>query len=289
MWLVSLLLGVARAIPLVEVQGPADCPSASAIRSAMAALVDDDHPAAARARLQATGGRLEIQLQRLDGTPLGERTLELAGSCDQLAETVALVIVVWERDLRQGQVPELGRPLAAARAPVPTRAARSVLEVGGGLSGLIGRDTRAPAALVEASLFPRAGAWAASVSLSALAAHAVLGPGSISWQRLSLAAGPRRRAHLGPWALDLTAQLAAALIEVRGRGFSETFSDRGFDPGLVAGARLSRGRRTFFWLGLDGAGHLHDRVARVEGMDISWRFPRFDAQLSVGLGYRSGR
>jgi hypothetical protein len=82
---------------------------------------------------------------------------------------------------------------------------------------------------------------------------------------------------------------AAALVTLRGTGYTRSFSDRGFDPGLVAGLRLSRaGQGMVLWVGVDVTGHVVDRVARVEGLASSWRFPRVDAQFSVGLGHRWG-
>lgn len=116
-----------------------DCPDADALTRAEAQLTFSAASDAHIVTLAAQGTRLRLTLRDETGQVLGERDLELAASCDELASAIALVLLFWEND---PPGPELPAPLlpatptdtkpllsvtpeTAAAAPPPSRVRRS--------------------------------------------------------------------------------------------------------------------------------------------------------------------
>lgn len=172
---------------------------------------------------------------------------------------------------------------ASAVEPVGRRAR---FEVAAGFVASLAGPSFAAGAAVEVLVAPRA------VNLGVrLAVHAtdvreeVLGPGRARWTRAALSVGPVYRFRPGPFAIDLHAEVLAALLAIEGTGFDTSASAFDFDPGLGAGARaaLRLGPATPF-IGVSLAGWLRKQQGLITGGNETAEIPRFEVLLSAGVG-----
>ena len=88
--------------PVVRFTGDdVGCPTAAEVDARLRTLLPTASPSGERdvAVLGETGSRLRVTVRRPDGTTLGERELDRAHSCADLAAAVALVIATWESDV----------------------------------------------------------------------------------------------------------------------------------------------------------------------------------------------
>jgi hypothetical protein len=266
---VSLLLAL-EADPIVEVEGASTCPTPDAITRHLDRLLlrSADAGEADRLSVEPASGAIRIELRRHDGTIVGEKYLELLGSCDELAEAVAIVVAIWERPLRPGSVPPLEVRIQSAadqgqamrREDGPDSHARStdrVVPVADHAEGVHGRGTGAsewrfeggvgveglvpgwvPAAVVEGVVRNTPGNWGGRLAMTGAWWRASpLGSGRASWTRLSAQLGLIHGWSDASWFVDLHEQLVGGAFVARGNGFDDNRTRVGFDPGIGAGLR----------------------------------------------------
>ena len=277
----------------VSVQGDATCPTASAVEERLRALLPDSTGPAHLARIEAIEGGVRLVLFDRDGRPVASRDLETSAPCEQRAEACAVVLAVWEAELRAGTA--LALPAAAPRGPVASRAevetaepARSALRVGLdlGVGGSLAALQPAVGGVLAASLSRFDSPWGARLSVVASSARIFeLGPNTVRWLRPSLALGPTWTAR-GGLDLEVSAQAVATLLSVAGSGFAEDSSALDFEAGLATEARLvRRGDRVDGWMGLWAGVWPGRQTVRVSGAELTAELPRFEVALRAGLGF----
>jgi hypothetical protein len=112
-----------------------------------------------------------------------------------------------------------------------------------------------------------------------------LGSGYVVWQRSALALGARWRWTWARWFLESAVGPEVAVLVVRGEGFKSSTSEIGLDASVCA--QLSGGVRSFgpFGVRLGARGCLYpvDSRAGVTGVEATYRLPRGEVGLGVGL------
>src|SRR5690242_6535798 len=97
----SLFAVAALVAGIVQVEGPAQCPTPEAVAARLDGLLGaagdarDDH-----AVLSTGDGALRIELRSSSGAFLAERRIDARGDCAALAGAAAVVIATWEARLR---------------------------------------------------------------------------------------------------------------------------------------------------------------------------------------------
>jgi hypothetical protein len=288
--LVSLFLALQ---PPVSVQGATACPTPVEVASRLERLLAPGSAGVEpdRAQLRAVADGVRIELRRPDGGLVGERTLALGPSCDDLAEALAVVVVIWELPLRPGRVPPL-EPVAVP-APVPdlqaqarkeARAAgRWHFEPGAAFQALL--PGVVPGVLIEGVVRDTTRRWGARVAFGgAWWSDAALGPGQVSWTRTTMGLGLMRGWSGARLFVDLRGQVLAGALVAAGHGFDQmttavTF-DAGAGAGLRAGTRL--GRRFGIWVDAGVTYWPVDQQIQVDGVPEMVGATRFETAVSLG-------
>ena len=232
---ISLLGMLVAAGPVVPAPGGSQCPTAAEVAARVATLLtpggragDPDIVA-----VRDDGAGLRLTLERPDGSIIGQRVLDAAHPCADLASAAAVIVATWESDVHPEflqalpQVstaaapadasppavpvlppalapalppgPELP-PVTAARPPVVRAgsSSRLALDLGGGVFGSLapGADSigAAPGLLVHVALSPWGRGLGARLALLYPGERQVdLPPGLAQWRRVALALGPQVR------------------------------------------------------------------------------------------------
>ena len=102
---------------LVLGEGHDGCPSARAVSARLAELLADEPASEVPDALVVDGeaGVLRVRLLSAQGEQREQKTLDLEGSCDELADAVATVAVAWRSRLQSDDVPP---PVLPARVEV---------------------------------------------------------------------------------------------------------------------------------------------------------------------------
>jgi hypothetical protein len=310
------------ALVLIQVTGDTACPAPAAVAAELERLstspdqelgrqgpgVSPEGPPApgarrAVARLQRTGdGPLVIELADEAGAVLTRRELRFESSgCGELASAAALVLVVWERELRSGIVLPLALQRAAEEAAVRGGAgagaagtgARVAVELAGSFVGSLASSDFAAGGRLELRLGRRARA-----GLDVFGSVGFQGTGKrnehlkiaantnamASWTRLAgtVAAGYRlglpRRLWLEGQATLLLAGLLTEAMNVSNPGHA-----RAFDPGLAAELRL--GATLGAWrpfLGVSFVGWPQPQQLDVDGARVG-QVPTWELLLVGGV------
>src|SRR4051812_39749643 len=88
-------------------EGEDGCPGAAAVSARLIQLVGEESGAEPPDALVVDGerGALRVRLLSSEGSLREQKTLDLAGSCDELADAVATVAVAWRSQLKSDDVP----------------------------------------------------------------------------------------------------------------------------------------------------------------------------------------
>ena len=132
--------------------------------------------------------------------------------------------------------------------------------------------------------------FGALLGLNAAAARTLpLDPGEVRWQRFGLELGPRYRVALASSVhLDLHVEAAAALLELRGVGFSRDLARQAFDFGGGGAARLGWRSRPFTpWVQLGARGWIPRQVVQVTQVEEQVTVPALELVLAAGMAWVS--
>jgi hypothetical protein len=297
---ISLLAAAA-----IVVMGSSPCPTPAAVEEQLRPLLPPDATGGHRVLVQDVAGGMRVELRDEQGEVLAERTLATAASCAERARASAVVIAIWEAELRAGtklrtrlissEEPSSHpvMPPGPSRAVAPTISLRRpprelVLDVGVGAS--LADAAVAPAGAVGASLWIERWPVGARVALQGAAPRDLnLGPGQIRWLRAALVLGPAYRFTRGRLHVELGADLHAALLSVRGTGYEKESAELDFDPGLGARVRVVWPRARWRLFGeLAGCGWLRQQNVYVDGLGLREELPRFDVAARIGAGWSNG-
>ena len=271
--------------PRVALSRSVDCPTAGDIWRYLGPLLPDSGDGVDRVVVDAASeGELLVSLSGADGV-VRKRSIARSATCDHLAETVAVLIASWETELHPAWVPIIEPP--SERASVRPSA------VGDGVAmrttvGAWASDAEgsiAPAASLGLGIGPRRGDWTLRLSIAGAAAHkAALGPGEISYNRLSAAAGIGTVVGSGPIGADIEAAVAGGAVIVKGRGFSTNETVTRPDVGFSLGARLNwRAGSVEPWVGLGLDIWPLGQEARVAGWPDGRPLPRLEPRIGIGI------
>ena len=282
------MIGVSLAAPVVLVvagvvvhgEGQGGCPGAGAVSARLGqllgdeageapdALVVDGRPGALRVRLLSPQGRLREQ-----------KTLELRGSCDELADAVATVAVAWRSHLQSDDVPPPVLPARVEQRYAPpartSSAGQPDFELTYGLQTVAGAERWAPGLLLGAQS-PISRGFSLGFGLQIpLPRRGKDGPAgaekSWRWMELAVIIAPSYRGSTANFLVDLQVGLGAGVNVTTSESLTAPDSYRLPPPALVSGLRWTyRHASARPWIGASFA-------ARLGGSTES---PIHNAQLS---------
>lgn len=198
---------------------------------------------------------LYVVLKAADASVIGERTLPLEGSCDELAQAAAVVLSAWLTDVHpdfaaalpapttgpaaepqtapQSEQPAAPEPAPRKPAPVfpvrpsaPTNPGRFDWGLGAGAD--VASVGFAPAALASAGYgFEVSGLGISLFAAVSSSREQELGPGNVEWRRWPLTLAPRWR--LTQWGLrwDVSAGPTVAWLHLVGKNFTDQATEDG--------------------------------------------------------------
>jgi hypothetical protein len=294
-------------ILLLDVTGEGACPSAVEVERHLAELMPASLASPGpgpghRASFSRIEAGIHIELRGADGVRMAARDLAAAGSCDELASALAVVIAAWEAELDPriaGAVelppppPALPEPRAPAVAvagpappPPPEQRPPPRYAVAMGLfASWVG--TLAPGARIEGSFAPgdaHLGVAAALSSTGSRTQAVAATPGAARWTRIVLGAGPRYSFRFGGPVLDVHAQALAGLLRVEGIGLPVTAADTSVELGVAAGLRTGWSwRAVAVWIGLDALVWPGRAELVIGGLPDRAELPHLDLQLGGGV------
>jgi hypothetical protein len=277
----------------LQVQTGGDCPSTAAITARLAALASDatsPGPAASqRVLVTSVAAGTTVQLVGADGEPLAAKLLPPGETCEELAETVAVVLAAWQTELAGGA---LAMPRPPARASAKVAQPGPAREPGGlTVSYLAGLFAAADAEGMSSSFWlgvrvarPTSRLGAALSLVGSGPREAALVPGVARWGRVAVAAGPSLRFTTGHWLVLGEADAVGALLIARGSGFQTNLGIESWQPGAALALRVGRsfGRLAPHVGIVAEAWPLEEEIA-VRGASTSKRLPRWDVLLGAGL------
>ena len=271
----GLLLAVWLATP-VEVHSATACPSSEAITARLVPLLptaEAKSNLADQADLQVSQGdgggpmRLRLRLVGTDGVVTGQRDLPLSDRCDELAETIAVLLASWESS-PQTEIPPIPEAPVIAK-PTPVSADenhRFELQLGAGVGAALVGGTAASGRL-EIGLGSLQSHWQGRIGFAGQTARQdALAPGQVSWQH-SMATVSLVWRTLNPlWLVSADIGPLLGFATLSGQGFAVNQQQSSFEYGLEAGLRAGRRWRRFtLWVDLRGEAWRQQQRAVVTG------------------------
>jgi hypothetical protein len=292
-----LLAVVAAAGLVVEGEGRNGCPRAVEVAARVGALLGEQFTSATLV-LEPRGDGLRLRLFSATGALREERTLEVRGTCAELADAAANVAVAWQMPLSAAVPP----PSLPAPAPLPAASEVPVVrqaqargeavrpglrELSAALHAAVGARRWAPGLTLEAVLGPvaheRLGVFAA-IGADAPRSE-IVDSKRWSWMRVFAAVGARWRVPIERWTVAAHAGFGAEELATTSESLSIGKSYQLVWPTLTGGARLSYRREGVTpWVGLAATSQLRPGLTSpVNGAHISPE--RSMVQLSVGAAF----
>ena len=290
----GLLLAVWLAAP-VEVHSATGCPSSEAITARLGPLlpgagtgINPADQADLRASEAESPGptQLRLRLAGVDGTLIGQRDIPLSDRCDELAETVAVLLASWESNPHAG-IPPLAEPPVIAKPTPRSAGAASGFELqlgaGGGVALLGGT---AATARLELGLGALQSHWQGRIGLQGQTARqtALSTLGQVHW-RHSMATVSLGWRMLDPdWLVSADAGPLLGFATISGQGFVVDQEKNSLELGLDAGLRAGRRWRRFtLWADLRGESWLQHQRAKVTGSTTTMTLPPWDLAATLGV------
>jgi hypothetical protein len=251
---------------VVQGEGQDGCPSAAAVSARLDQLLGDEAGEAPDALVvDGRPGALRVRLLSPEGRLREQKTLELRGSCDELADAVATVAVAWRSHLQSDDVPP---PVLPARVeqryspPAPSSVAgQPDFELTYGLQTVVGAERWAPG-LVLGTQSPIAGRFSLGFGLQIPAPRRGKdGPAgaekSWRWMELAVIIAPSFRGSTTNFLVDLQLGLGAGVNVTTSESLTAPDSYRLAPPALVGGLRWTyRHTGAHPWIGASFATRL---------------------------------
>jgi hypothetical protein len=256
---------------------------------------------------------LYVELRNADATVIGQRTLPVEGSCDELAQAAAVVLSAWLSDVHPdfagalppapapepapvAPVPEppTPAPQLAAAPPMPAPSARPPpprrleLALGAGADLAVGAHadaTFAASSVMVIDYAPPTRGWGLSGFAAAIWPRQLpLGPGLVDWRRWPLGIGPSLRLVTGGVRWDASAGPALGWLHFAALKFDRVSGQNGFElGGFIRVRAASRGRAGVF-LQTDTRFFPRESGASATFRGGEWRaqVPGFSVGLAAG-------
>jgi hypothetical protein len=291
----ALLLAWWLALPMIEVTGSTTCPMPAQVQERLSGLgLQADGGERHKAVLAGSDKRIHIALFGADGGVLAQRDLDKVGTCNELAEAVAVVLSTWEARIRpklatpQVWPPERSPKEAATVAEATAERPKSMpFDAGIGLLASVAGGELALGAMVEGSLFPLDVPLALHLALwgTETRSLSIDEPRSTAkWWRMAMSLGPSFRLRRGPAGLDIHLGAILALLHVQGDGLLKNNADTTVQLGAEAGARgLWIWNNAAVWAGVTLLVYPGHEYLAVDGYDAVGELPRLEVQLALGL------
>jgi hypothetical protein len=293
MTLAALYAALVLAALPVRVEATA-CPSGAEVESALLSMLPS-LPTTTRpdvARVVRRDRSLLIELVSPDAAVIAERTLDLDGSCADLAAVVAVVIASWESDVR----PEFTRshaelPLAASPAKAVDGAATSRRQALASYDVALGpslsfASSSAAGGMLAGTWVPRGTGLGLRLFAAGETTRTVdLGSGQARWRRWIGSVETDWRFVRGRAAVDVHAGLALGWLSAAGIDFPQNQSQLSFSPGATVGVRWSwwTTRHLAVWLDLMGLYWSRSQTIHGDPVVVQREVPHFQGLASVGL------
>lgn len=301
--LATMMVATVLAASSVDVRSATNCPSTEAIVEQMLPLLPVAADAAegqdvAEIEVGAiqTGGAMELHLRlvRPDASVVGDRRLLMQGTCQDMAEAIAMVLAAWETKPLPGAIPD-EMPASTVRETTPasqvqrsqpaspqSRPWQVIVGAGAGVA-LVGGT--AATGGVDVQFGRGASHWQSRLGFASETDRQLnLSPGRVDWQHNSVALGVCWRALDPAWLLALDAGPVAGWATLTGSGFSANRQQRTFEYGAQAGLRAGRsfGRWTLW---AEWRTNLWARLQRatVDGADSSAQLSQLDTAVGLGV------
>jgi hypothetical protein len=299
----SMMIATVIAASPFDVRSSTNCPSTEAIVEQLLPLLPAaDGVAEGQDVAEITVGavqpdgamELHLRLARPDASVVGERSLLMQGTCQDMAEAVAMVLAVWETGPLPSAVPVDG-PATSVKEPAPSsrvQASQPVsrhiqqwqILVGAGVGAALVGGIAATGG-IDFQVGNVASHWQLRFGLASESDRQLnLSPGQVGWRHNTVALGLCWHTLDPPWLLALDAGPVAGWATLAGSGFSTNRQNRSFEYGVAAGLRTGRsfGRWTLWaeWRTTLWAQH---QRARATGADDGAELPQVDAAVSLGL------
>jgi hypothetical protein len=288
-----LYLAMAGLVVLGE--GEDGCPGAAAVSARLIQLVGEESGAEPPDALVVDGepGALRVRLLSSEGSLREQKTLDLAGSCDELADAVATVAVAWRSQLKSDDVPP---PVLPARvrqvhdtprvaAPAPPRV-QPDLELAYGVQTVAGAERWAPGLVVEVQT-PLRHDYSFTFSLQVPAPRAAdVDLKTWRWMELGLVVGASHRSTLETLYLDAQLGLGAGVNVTTSQSLSAPDSYRLAPPSLVTGMRWTyRHSASHPWFGLTFAAQPASADSPIKNAQITTELWRLGLALGATLTF----
>jgi hypothetical protein len=265
---------------------------------------------------------LYVELRGNDAAVIGQRTLPLAGSCNELAQAAAVVLAAWLSDVHPDfagalpapvptEAPPEEPPPAEEPPPEPAKSSASAAQAGSGagysatqvaprarsktyvwdLSLGVGADYSAGrfalAGIASVGRLPTETGWGvAAVTMPAAPRTRELGPGTFDWHRWPLGVGPAFRFVGSAMTVDANAGLAVAWLHFAGGAFDHRFKPNGSAWGgflTLRGATTGRHWAGVGWL--EAQYYPAESKVYASGVPDSWILPLVSLGGFVGVRY----
>jgi hypothetical protein len=287
----SLVAGLA-------VEAASDCPSAAMVRARLepllpAQMLEDSADTAWL--IGENEGQVRLRLTRADGTLVGERLLERALGCQELARAAAVALAAWLSDIHPEFAPA---GLLEPDAPAPAAAPGPAPPRGGGWDVAIGGAAALPDGSLTPALQVDAG-WSHRPAGLGLRGMAVLSgtrneplgsAGRAVWARHVVIAAVSLRRAWRSVAVEALVGPAGGLFTVRGEGFGQNHSSHKLLAGGAAGLRASRAMgRWAPWLGAVALAWPRRQHLRTGTGSEERTLHPFDIYVGAGLRLVLGR
>ena len=224
--------------------------------------------------------RLYLRLTGADGALIGQRAIPLSDRCDDLAETVAVLLASW-KTAPKTEIPPI------AEIPVITESSPpDVLEwqlgAGAGANLLAGIAFDGRLELGFASLRSH---WQGRLAFNGQTARqTTLAPGKVNWRHSTAALSLVWRTLDPDWLLSADAGPLLGLATISGQNFPENQRQNSFEFGLDAGLRMGRRWQRFtLWADLRGSYWLLHQRAVVTGSAENLVLAPWDLAITLGL------
>jgi hypothetical protein len=303
---------ILSALPVrVEAQA---CPSGPEVGQALASMLPSVPSSTQQdvAHVSRSGRELRIDLVDRDAAVIAERSLDVDGSCAELAALAAVVIASWESDVHpefarspeepilatldknpseEVTTPSLPPPLPSIVPPIlpPILPSSASYEVAIGPSLSLAGSVAAGGMLIG-TWIPRGVGWGLHILAAGESARTIdLGQGQAHWRRWMGSLEPDWRVVRGRTALDFHAGLALGWLSATGVNFPGTNrSQTSVSPGVTLGVRSSWRLTRHLAIGLDLAGLYWTRAQTVSSDAVASQqeIPHFQVLASVGLALR---
>jgi hypothetical protein len=291
---------LATLVLAIEIHATGDCPAAADVERKLGPLLGE--AAAEDTSDVATikcgpDGSVSVSLADSGGRALGDRRLPRGRSCGDQAETVAVMLAIWEAQLHPEislRLDRLSPPGAAppARlapvAPVAPPARRAAGTLGVAAASDWHSSDWSPGARIELGFGPADARWRLRLAAVGVGRHTVdVPPGQAGWWRAFLVLGAQIDVvHGRRWVALLGAGAVGGVASISGSGFAVNRRTHSLDVGGEVGARVEwRPGRLRPWLGAGVVGWGRRQALDLQGASTGSALPRVEPMAALGADF----